>query len=157
MQHRKVRAQLPSLTRRVKRTHRARECLKALLDKDSATPYQTGAVQSFGDAGPNGERFAAGQASGSPELRAKSLGIPGLLSPSRGSGECCVGPCWRRERPPYLCLLTSACVHKKLCFPWKTQPVVFLRSPASATIRVRRWGECWGERWPVRSSGFRPG
>src|SRR5215213_6189495 len=101
MRHRKVRAQLPSPTRQVKRTHDARECLKALLDKDAATPYQTGAVQSFRDTGANRERFASEPGSAGPELRAKSLGVPGLLSLSSGSGECFAGACWRRERDLY--------------------------------------------------------
>src|SRR5215211_7872646 len=83
MRHRKVRAQLPSPTRQVKRTHDARECLKALLDKDAATPYQTGAVQSFRDTGANRERFASEPGSAGPELRAKSLGVLGLIIPPR--------------------------------------------------------------------------
>ena len=71
---------------------------KALLGNASATPYQTGAVQSFGDAGANREHFGRAGPSASPERCAKTRGVPGLLSPSQASGECCAGASWRRER-----------------------------------------------------------
>src|SRR3712207_4538761 len=57
-----------------------------------------GAVQSFGEPRPYRERFAPQRVSASPEVGVRILGVPGLFSPSRGSGESCVGAPWRRER-----------------------------------------------------------
>jgi hypothetical protein len=84
---------------------------KALTGKASASPYQTGAVQSSGEPSPNRERFAAVRVNASSEVQAKTLGAPGLLSPSSSSGDICAEVSWRRERnseAQYVCPLRGA-------------------------------------------------
>jgi hypothetical protein len=112
----RVRPRFRSRTRGVVRTRPACPYPQSLAQQGFRNSVLTATVQSFGDAGPTGERFSVGRAGTSPELRAKTPVVPGLLSPSHGSREGCAGACWRRERNRDRTFSTSK-VHNEVLGP----------------------------------------
>jgi hypothetical protein len=93
-----VRSEALSRAQAMLRTCPDSACPQSLAHQRFCSSVLISAVQSSGEPSPNRERFAAVRVNASSEVQAKTLGAPGLLSPSSSSGDICAGVSWRRER-----------------------------------------------------------